>query len=36
MFLIPNEKTTYKITPNQAHKILERLKEIVKSLKKEE
>jgi len=36
MFLIPNEKTTYKITSNQAHKILERLKEIVKNLKKEE
>lgn len=36
MFLIANEKISYKITPNQAHKILERLKEVVKSLRKEE
>ena len=36
MKIIPNEKIIYKITPNQAHKVLERLKEIVKNLKREE
>lgn len=36
MEIISNKKIIYKITPNQVHKILERLKEIVKNLKREE
>ena len=33
--IVSNEKSTYKITPNQAHKIIEKLKELIKELKEE-